>query len=125
MTTTNLRNLWIHNAANYSDNIEFEYYRPVREDLDTEGDVRRYAGGRKRSIRRAGKLRTLTVDLRFVTRAQLESLRKLQGKLIMLRDNKGRVVFGVYHDINIDDRRTDKDAGVTLNIQEVTHSVEV
>lgn len=125
MASVTFSNIWIHNASDLSDNIEVVYYTPIVERIDKGGYVERFAGGRKRAINRAGKTRQLNVNLTWVSRDDIAWLDNLAGELVMIRDNKGRLVFGTYQLVEVDDRRIYADGSVTLTIEEVTHSIGV
>lgn len=125
MSSVTFEDIYIYVESDMSDYQQFTYYQPVREWFDNDGTVRRYAGGRVRSVTRAGKFRKVYVELAWVTREQLEWLVDNVGVLMMLKDNKGRVVFGVYSQVNILDQRVFDEAIVSIVLDEVTHSVEV
>jgi hypothetical protein len=60
------------------------------------GAVRRYAGGRLRSIAVAGTQRQLQVTAEAVSRSVVRQIENWQGKLLCLRDPMGRKFYGVY-----------------------------
>lgn len=66
------------------------------ESYSMSGDVRTYAGGRRRSITTAGEAGTYRFTLLNVARADIETLRSWLGQLVEVRDSKGRQFYGVF-----------------------------
>jgi hypothetical protein len=68
------------------------------DDVDTQtaaGEVRTYAGGRQRAITAEGVQVGWTFTLVGVTTAGTDLLRSWLGQTIVVRDNRGRRIFGV------------------------------
>lgn len=60
------------------------------------GEVRTYAGGRRRAITSVGETGTYTFTLLLISRASTELLRAWKGQLVQVRDHKGRLFVGVF-----------------------------
>lgn len=95
------------------------YMDPDRgEDYEVPGEVRTYAGGRRRSITAAGEAGTYRPVFRNVPRTTVETLRTWQGQLVQVRDNVGRRFVGVYHGVTPTEIRGAGtwDVGFTLTV---------
>lgn len=79
--------------------------RPVK--YGKRGDVRVFAGGALRSITLEGAPTSWTFTLRDVTRAQIETLKAWAGLPVQVRDNQGRVMNGVFYDVDEIDRHNE------------------
>lgn len=91
-----------------------------------DGDVRSYANGRRRSVTTAARKRTVPIRFDIVAdRALLEMVRSWQGRLILLRDPRGRKVWGVFYDLEIDENVAVDVASVSLTVTEVSHDEAV
>lgn len=124
-TNVTLDDVWIHKGDDPSTYVRCSYTRPARENVDREGEVRRYAGGRFRSIAQVGRRKEVTFTLTWVSNADFDTLASWAGDLVMVRDARGRLVWGVYQSADINDRRAYKEGDVTLTVTEVTHDEEV
>lgn len=62
---------------------------------DMQGRVATYAGGRQRGVIAEGVAGGWGFTLRGLTTAQTETLRLWLGQTVMVRDNRGRKLFGV------------------------------
>lgn len=125
MASVTFETLWIHDGSDLSDYIEADYYKPVRELYDKQGEVRRYAGGRMRSLDREGNMRKINIEFDWLSRTELDKLISWIGSTVMFRDNKGRLAFGTYQFIDVLDQRVYDEARVSITVTEVTHSLEV
>jgi hypothetical protein len=72
----------------------FKGERPATDTLD--GDVRVYAGGRRRVITSARKTRTSNLTFNKVSSVDLETLRDWRGRVLLIRDMAGWRWFGTY-----------------------------
>lgn len=100
MATLTLVSLFI-NRVSTGEAVSGRSARGRPEDYSSPGEVRTYAGGRRRSITAAGEAGTYKFTLLLVPRTTVETLRAWQGELVQVRDNKGRRFFGVYHGVSI------------------------
>lgn len=86
-----------------------------------DGGVQAFAGGRYRSIGVEGLLGTQTFMLRDVTDADIETLKTWIGQTVLVRDNRGRRMFGTYYEVGFSDRMSPGLYDVTLNVTEVSY----
>ena len=66
------------------------------ETYQLPGEVRTYAGGRRRAITGVGEAGTYTFTLLLVSRTSADTLRGWKGQLVQVRDHRGRKFYGVY-----------------------------
>ncbi len=88
----------------------------------TTGAVEGFAGGRYRSIALEGVSGQQTFMLRDVSTANIETLKTWIGETVLIRDNRGRRMFGTYYEVTYNDRMLDNYYDVTLNVTEVTYN---
>jgi len=90
------------------------------------GEVRHYANGRRRVISRTSRHRTVPLEFDLVDeRDTLETLRGWCGQVVLYRDPRGRKVYGVFHELDIDENVSTDFASVSLTLTEVTYSEAV
>lgn len=81
------------------------------------GDVKQLAGERFRSVTVAGEAGVFSFVLLEVPVADVELLRAWKGQTVQVRDDRGRVFFGTYHQVtptDIDDKKTSYNVAITL-----------
>lgn len=122
MATVNLASVVLGPVDDLAAQVALEV-TSLREQDAVSGAVRTYAGGRRRSVTRAGTLRTfpITADV-LRDRLQLDLLRSWKGRLLLLRDPRGRKVFGTFYDLDVEENITTDLAFVALTLHEVTFS---
>lgn len=99
----------------------FAYSAQGREEsYETTGEVRTYAGGRRRAVTSAGEIGKYKFTLRLVARADVETIRNWAGATVQVRDNKGRRFFGTYLIVTISERVGDSTFDVALELTVVT-----
>lgn len=86
-----------------------------------DGSVQPFAGGRYRSIATEGLSGAQTFMLRDVTDAQIETLKSWAGQLVLIRDNRGRRMFGTYYEVTYADRMAEGYYDVSLALSETTY----
>ena len=59
-------------------------------------DVRRYAGGRVRSVTRPGTTKLLSLSFELADRADMYQLEDWLGSTVLYRDPRGRRLWGVF-----------------------------
>lgn len=119
-----LNRLWLHDAANLADNVAIRVQQ-IDEEKSVDGDVRKYAGGRLRSVSSAGTRRTVEVELRLIERADVDTVKGWVGRKLMLRDPRGRKIFGVFHEVEVEEWPARDRATVTFTFEELSHSEAV
>ena len=87
----------------------------------TDGAVQNFAGGRYRSISVEGLAGQQSFMLRDVSDTDIETLKSWVGQTILVRDNRGRRMFGTFYDVNYSDRMLPGYYDVTLNVTEVSY----
>lgn len=90
-----------------------------------DGEVRRYAGGRFRSIVTIGTRRTRQFTLLDVDQDTLDTLESWIGQTVLVRDNRGKRTFGTFFDLNEGDRFTNDRYNVSVSVTEVTYSEDM
>lgn len=88
----------------------------------TDGDVQRFAGGRFRSISSEGVAGEQTFMLRDVSEDDLATLQSWEGQTVLVRDNRGRRMFGTFYTVGYADGPDPAYYDVTLNVKEVTYN---
>lgn len=103
MASVTLNDLWIHQVADFSSYVQV-YMGALSEESGSEGEVRRYANGVTRAITTATRSRTVSVELPFLLRTDLQTLQDWAGQPVMIRDPLGRKVFGVFFSVEVSER---------------------
>lgn len=124
MATVELSKVWIHRADDLAAAETFYSNKPG-DDFVQDGEVRAYATGRLRIISRPAQRSGYRVNLRDVTDAQVETLKEWAGQLLLYRDPRGRMIFGSFFTLTIDEYKAVDGNDVSLTFQQVTHTVEV
>ena len=109
----------------YEAELSFNAGVSVNAHQETTGEIRTYAGGRRRLIKRPGLTRTIEVHIPRTTRTQRETLAAWQAQLLLYRDGRGRLMFGTYLDFPQEDQPGPGRSDVGFTFQEITHSIEV
>lgn len=123
MATVDLRTLWLNLASDPSQAASFPYMSALTWTKEQPGEVRRYANGRLRVVRRAGKPKSADVALPGCDRAQVDWLEEHVGRVVCVRDDRGRKVFGVYLAVAVTELSLPRGrADVSLSLAEVTYS---
>jgi hypothetical protein len=95
------------------------------EKYEAAGEVRTYAGGRRRAVSQAGEAGTYTFTLMLVPRATVDTLHSWEGLLVQVRDHKGRQFFGVFNAITVTEYVSRSSWDVTIALTAVTYDVGV
>ena len=97
--------------------------------LDVEtiqpGEVRTYAGGRLRLVTTAGVARTATVTLPECSRDQINWLQTYVGNTVLIRDDRGRKIWGTYLKPRVSENQHNGSGDVSLVINEITYTEAV
>src|SRR5690349_4838281 len=86
------------------------------------GSTEPFAGGRFRSISTEGVAGSQVFTLRDVTDAQLDTLISWIGETVLVRDFRGRRMFGTYYNISYSDRMKAGVYDVQITLNEVTYN---
>ena len=76
-------------------------------DVSSPVEVRRYAGGRDRVVSVPGQTSQMSFVASYITRADYQSLLDLVGVLVLVRDVRGRAVYGVIDSVSGSEAVTD------------------
>lgn len=120
MVSINLDRTWVNLVATGA-YVAAYTGRGRSRSYKTDGAVQAFAGGRFRSISIEGLSGAQTFVLRDVTDADIETLKSWIGETVLVRDNRGRRMFGAYYDVSYSDRMTEGLYDVTLNVTEVSY----
>lgn len=120
MVMVHLHTLWLNVAANPSTRQRFPMMSALQVTTSQTGDVRRYASGRLRSVRQAGKTRAISATLPSCSREQIAWLEKYQGETLCIRDDRGRKLWGVYYSLPVDEHHYNIEGDVSLALSEVS-----
>lgn len=124
MATVILDRCHLSLAADPSQQV-IAYTNGRSQSFDAPGEVRRMAGGRLRTVRRAGSSTTIGVTFRKLTPAQVATLTAWAGRTVLFRDVWGRKLYGVYFTLSVADYRDRTGQDVALVLSEVTVSEAV
>ena len=126
MARVDLGAIFLNDMADPSDFLRLVYVRSFSKKHGAVGEVRRFAGGRTRLIRRAGRDVSWQLTFGTTTPDQKAWLVEHAGRLLCIRDDRGGKVFGTYLSVPWDERTWSMDAeNVQLDFVELTHSEEV
>jgi hypothetical protein len=67
--------------------------------IGMDGEVRTYAGGRRRSVTAEGVHGQWGGTLRRVTKAVVDTLESWLGETVQVRDHRGLVLYGVFYQV--------------------------
>ncbi len=124
MASVELTEAWIHLGSDLSVFVSHPL-REIRETSTSQTQVRTYAGGVQRLITGPARPQTFEVSLVRVPAAMVDVLRGWRGTLLLLRDVRGRTIWGAYQSLQIADWRGEDSHDVAFTFQTVTHSIEV
>lgn len=121
-TTLSLGRLWLNSVDNPADLMSFAIssFTPSKE---IGGEVRDYANGRLRLVRRARVSRARQANVRRPTTLQLDWLDDHAGELVTVRDPDGGKFVGTYLALSYE--RPTEGADMTLSLTQVTSSEAV
>lgn len=126
MASITLDTLFLHDATDLSAYVAFDAdLVSLSERASHSGEVRTYAGGRQRLITRPGEPRTINVKFEYVSPSEQQALRDWIGVLLLLRDPRGRKVYGVFHEMDVSERNPIDYTDINFAFQQVTASEEV
>lgn len=127
MASVTLTDLWLHDSTDLTDSIQIPLNTLAEMRGKVEGKVTRYAGGRLREVRRVGDADSYTISLVMVPVATYDKLVGWSGTLLLMRGPKGRLTYGVYHNISGSEQAgpTGYVRSVQFRLDEITKTAEV
>lgn len=96
MSQLNLQGVFLHRVAEPAVFVRLNAGVTVAGSNTVRGEFRTYAAGRVRLVTRPGRSRMVEVAARRVDRPTRETLDDWAGQLLLLRDGRGRKVYGSY-----------------------------
>lgn len=99
--------------------------QPLSDRTGVIGEFRRFAGGRVRLITQSGTERGLAVTVSRATRTTRELLDSWKGQTLLLRDGRGRLVFGSYLTLEVTEQVGLPYCDLAFEFVEITTDVEV
>ena len=120
-----LSTVWINLASTLSNYQSFPQMSTLSVDTNQPGQVRTYAGGRLRLVTTAGVARTAAVTLAECTRDQINWLQSVVGQTVLVRDDRGRKIWGTFLTPKVTENQHNGNGDVTLTINEITYSEAV
>lgn len=124
MAVLTLTRLWI-NRLDTGEGIAA--YSGVDRDYGAEaaGEVRTYAGGRRRSVAQEGKRQSFSFTARDVSLATAQLLEEWIGYPVQVRDTRGQRFVGVFFGVKRAEARDPEhyDVGITLEGVTITEGV--
>lgn len=120
MASVDLDRAWLHRTDDLS--VYVSAFSADWNDVETvAGEVRTYAGGRMRIVSRPRRQQTLSVTLRYVPLADIDTLRDWAGDVLMLRDKRGRKLYGTFFTSTVKDLKGVAYADVEFTFSQVTY----
>lgn len=121
MASVTLTTIWINVAATPSDYRSFDLMSELNVTTVQPGEVRQLASGRARLVLRAGGVkRTISASLPLTDRVDVEWLEARAGRLVCVRDDRGRKIWATYLSVTVDENQGLATADVSLSLAEVT-----
>jgi hypothetical protein len=114
-----LSRLWLHRADDLETFLTFDAFTisPVTAKI---GSVRTLAGGRRRAVSRPGISTVLAVAVVATDRDSRETLESWIGTPLLLRDARGRKVWGTYFSTRAIERPPTHFVDVSFSFEELT-----
>lgn len=126
MTTVALTTVWLNLATDLSDYQSFSYMSGLNVNTMRPGTDREYANGRLRLVLNGSTRRTFQLTLPACTRDQIDWLELHTAELMLVRDDRGRKVWGTYFKMSVSEKSADTDSGdVEIEFKQITHSEAV
>jgi hypothetical protein len=125
LASIELTGLWLALVSDLETQLHFTQVS-IEPTYGVRGGLRHYANGVVRFITSSGKDRSVDVEIREVSRPDRETLEAWYGELALLRDSRGRILFGVFPEISAPERQGSAGiCDVSFTFGATTHSIEV
>jgi len=115
-----LGTLWLNDAADLADYRSFPHMTGLSVETSRPLEVRRMANGRLRTVSRAGSQTRIDVSLSACTRADVSWLESKLGRVMLVRDDRGRRLWAVFSEFPAEEHQYDDEADVSLSFLEVS-----
>lgn len=120
MTAVALSTIVLNDADDPADLLVLSRLANYKRNPVKGGRSQRVAGGGFRSIVQAGRQETWSLTISKLPLADLAWIEDHIGRVVCIRDDAGRKVFGVYLDAPSEDVARPRSANVDLEIRQVT-----
>ena len=125
MAVITLSEIWLHDGEDLADYVQSYGFASEDESHAVAGQVRTYANGRRRIIRRAGTATSVSVTLPSTDRTTIDWLRERAGQTLMLRDPSGRKVWGTLFSVSVPEKGSAQLPDASFSFESVTASEKV
>lgn len=125
MASVSLSELWVHEAANLAVSVTTYGFAQEDESRSSPGQVRTYAGGRRRLVTMPGVATSLQVTFPVCSRVTVAWLRARVGTTVLLRDPYGRVEWGVYLSLDVSEKGSGIEPDASFTLESITGSAAV
>ena len=120
MAFVTLTHLWIHLDSDRSQYVRFDGFTTEGETSERLGRLWEGAGGNSRIIRRPNKRVTLNLAFPSVPREDALQVKSWEGEVVLLRDPRGRKMWGTFFAVTIDERHGPLNPNVSFTFQQLT-----
>jgi hypothetical protein len=111
--------LFLHKGDELETYLTFPSFT-IKPTRTKRGAVRMMAGGRRRSVSRPGTWTEVDVSLEWITTAERETVESWLEELVLLRDPRGRNVWGRYFSTSDDEHPPTEFVTVSFRLEELT-----
>lgn len=125
MASVTLQGIYLAPVSDLSNVLHLNAGAGLSESSNARAEARAYAAGRIRRVKRVGKDRTLALTARRIDRTTREQLDSWAGELLLLRDGRGRKVYGFYAQPQFAEQPGLPVCDVSLAFVQVTHDEAV
>lgn len=120
MARITLDTLVLSDAVNPADTMVFPLMSRLTVTPRVDGEIRTRATGRRVSVSRPGIDRKIDVTLPHCDRTQVEWVERMTGRTLLVRDDRGRKLYGICFEPVIDEIGYLREANVEMSLQQVT-----
>jgi hypothetical protein len=124
MASIDLEQVWVHDAGDLASFVRL----PVRE-LEAAPtrrvEAREYASGRLRRISRPAHHITVSITARLLSRGMVDRLDAWTGETLMLRDPRGRKLWGFFRELGVTEHAWTDRADVAFRFVAITQDEAV
>ncbi len=122
MTMITLSTVWINLADDPSQFRSFPLMSQPRVVNEGTGSATQHASGRRRLVVKPGGGHDFSLTLPQLDRDQIAWLDAHVDELVLVRDDRGRKVWGTYNSFPVEEVQGDTHGDASLAISEVTHT---
>jgi hypothetical protein len=120
MATLLLDRIWV-NLLSTGDAVSARGQIGRSSEFSIDGEVRTYAGGRRRAVTKAGEISSYSCTLQDVTLTQRDTLRSWFDQAVQVRDHRGQIFRGVILAVGVAERTYELDLyEISFTLQSTT-----